>query len=100
MTSSILLYAHALLYTGTVLPSVISKTEIKNNKDAYADNVDTWAGLMDYGQIELHSVMCNLTEGAQKWSNVQDVAAASTAFNKCNTQFLGHIAISSSLVID
>jgi len=44
MTSSILLFAHAILYAGIVLPSVIGKMGVKKNNDAYADDVDTWAG--------------------------------------------------------
>jgi len=80
MTNRILLFTHVILYAGIVLPSVIGKTGIKKNNDAYADDVDTWAGSMDYGQVESYSFMCRLTEGAQKWSNIQDVAAALTAF--------------------
>ena len=49
MTSSILLFAHAIHYAGIVLPSVIGKTGIQKNNDAYTDDVDTWAGSMDYG---------------------------------------------------
>ena len=79
---------------------MIGKTGIRKNNDAYADDVDTWAGSMDYGQVESQSVMCKLTEGAQKWYNIQDVAAASTAFHKCITQILGHIVVALSLVID
>ena len=100
MTSSILLFSHAILYPGIVLPSVIGKTGIKKNNDAYADDVDTWAESMDYGQVELHSVMCKLIEGDQKWSNIQDVAAAPIVFHKCITQILGHIVVALSLVID
>jgi len=100
MTSSIIVYAHALLHAGLVPPSVIGKTGNKKNNDAYADDVDTWAGSLDYGQIELHIVICKLTEGAQKWSNIQNVAAASASFPKCITQLLGHIVVASSLVFN
>ena len=54
---------------------------------------------MGYGQTELHSIMCKLIGGAQKWSNIQDVVAASAAFHKCITQLLGHIIVASSLVL-
>ena len=60
MTSSILLFAHVILYAGIVLPSVIDKTGIRENNDAYADDVDTWAGSIDYGQVESHSVIALL----------------------------------------
>ena len=85
MMSSILLFTHALLYTGLNLPSVVRKKGIEKNNDAYADDVDTWASSMDYGRIESNSVMIRLTTGAQKWSNLQDVAAASTSLHKCMT---------------
>ena len=35
MTSSILLFAHALLYTGLILPSAVEKKGVKKNNDAY-----------------------------------------------------------------
>jgi len=55
---------------------------------------------MEYGSIESHSVMCRLTTVSQKWSNLQDVAAASTVFHKYTTQLLGHANVGSSLKID
>jgi len=100
MASSIILFAHALLYTGLNLPSVVGKKGIEKNNDAYADDVDTWASYMDYGRIESNSLMSRLTTGVQKWSNLQDVAASSTAFHKYTTQLLGYINERSSLVID
>ena len=55
---------------------------------------------MDYGRIKSNSVMSRLTTGAQKWSNLQDVAAASIAFHTCTAQLLGYIDVGSSLEID
>ena len=39
-------------------------------------------------------------EGAQKWSDVQDAAAASPAFQKCMVQILSHKAVNGFMVVD
>ena len=101
MTSSTLLAAHGKLYEGIDLPSVCGKDKgIKKNNDAYVDDVDTWAGSLSNGRDAADEVMFHLMDGAQKWSDVQDVVAASTAFHKCMVQILSHVAVNGSMVID
>ena len=38
--------------------------------------------------------------GAQKWSDIQDVVAASTAFHKCMVQILSHKVVNGSMMVD
>ena len=73
---------------------------IKKNNDAYVDDVDTWSGQLGYGRTVANNVMISLNGGAQKWSNVQDVVAASTAFHKCMCQVLAWAVLKGSLAID
>ena len=55
---------------------------------------------MKNDRLESDNVTCKLQTGAQKWSNIQDVVAASTAFHKCILQVLGFILVKGSLLID
>ncbi len=86
MTSSTLLRAHGFLYDGIDLSSTCGKaTGIKKNNDAYVDDVNTWAGLLENGHEAADQVMHTLWKGAQSWANIQDVVSQSTAFHKCMT---------------
>ena len=101
VVSSILLLAHSQVYEGIDLPSVVGKEKgIKKNNDGYVDDVDTWSGKLGWGREVADEVMHKLKGGAQSWSDIQDVVAASTAFHKCMCQVLAHIAKNGSLVID
>ncbi|KAL7532797.1 hypothetical protein ACHAXR_004900 [Thalassiosira sp. AJA248-18] len=95
-----LLTAHQLLYKGIHLQSVHGGKGISKNNDAYVDDVDTWAGSSEYGPDITDYVMSTLENRAQKWTNVQDVAAVSTAFHKCTAQILAWKIVRSSLQID
>ena len=85
---------------GMHLPSVAGKAGIKRNNDAYVDDVDTYAASMENSPGTAEDVMTTLTSGAQKWTNVQDVVAASTAFHKCITQVLSWKERKGSLEVD
>ena len=39
-------------------------------------------------------------DGAQKWSDIHDIVAASTVFHKCMVQILSHKAVNGSMVVD
>ena len=100
MKSSQLLTAHSFLYNGIHLPGVNGKTGIKRNNDAYVDDVDTYAASMENKPGTAEDVMTTLTCGAQKWTNIQDVVAASTAFHKCLTQILSWKERKGTLEVD
>ena len=100
MTSSTLLRAHQQLAPGLELPSVCGATAIKRNNAGYVDDVDTMTSSMDYGDAAAEEAMCKLTVSAQKWSNIQDVVAASTAFHKCAAQILTYRPKNGSLEIN
>ena len=100
MTSSHLLTAHGALYQGANLPGIVGGKGIVKNNDAYVDDVDTFASSMENG-IEVAGEVCTkLTRGAQAWSNVQDVVAASTAFHKCLLSILSYKNKGGSLTIN
>jgi hypothetical protein len=100
MTSSHLLTAHGALYQGANLPGIAGGKGIVKNNDAYVDDVDTFASSMENG-IEVAGAVCTkLTQGAQAWSNVQDVVAASTAFHKCLLSILSYKNKGGSLTIN
>ena len=44
--------------------------------------------------------MYQLIDGAQKWSDIQDVVAASTAFHKCMVLILSYKAVNGSMMVD
>ena len=44
--------------------------------------------------------MVQLQNGAQKWSDLQDVIAACAAFQKCMVQIICHIAVRGPLVLN
>ena len=98
--SSTLLLAHSLLWTGLDLPSSTGGPGLKRNNAGYVDDVDTMAGSTEYGPEATHQVMHHLEVGAQKWANIQDVVAQSTAFHKCAVSALAWKEEKSSLVID
>ena len=75
------------------------ETCIRKTNDAYADNVDIWGGKTGAGNEAAANTMAQLQDGAQKWSDLQDVIAACTAFQKCLVQILCHKVVQGSLVI-
>ena len=64
------------------------------------DDVDTFATSMHNGNDAAIDVMEKLEKGAQKWPNIQDVCAASTAFHNCLTSILSFKDIKGSLKIN
>ena len=84
MICCVLLLTHSLIYEGINLPGVANGKEIKMTNYTYAENIDTWAGLMycGCGHEVADGTTYHLAMSAQSWLDLQDVIAAYTAFHK------------------
>ena len=100
MQSSTILEAHSSLYSGLSLPSVSTMAYRSKNNDVYVDDADTWASSCSVGPDATTEVLTHIANGAQHWTNCQDVCAGATAFDKCIVQCLAWKAVKQSLVID
>ena len=55
---------------------------------------------LENGPLEANNVMVQLADEAQKWTNLLNIVAQSTAFHKRMTQILLYIPVKSSIRID
>ena len=100
LSSSSLFWAHSNKYEGLDLPGIILTDGIKKNNNGYVDDVNTYAGEMTKDIHTADNVMTRLSTGAQKWANLCNGIAQSTAFHKCIAQILSFTNVKSSLKID
>ena len=73
---------------------------IQENNDVCVNDVDVYARALENGPMEAENVMVYLASRAQKWVNLLDVIAQSTAFHKCTVQILAHDKMKPLLRID
>jgi hypothetical protein len=83
LQSSTLFDAHATLSPGLCLPPPVPGPGIKKRNDGYVDDVDTWAGVMEYHLLAAEEAMYALQKSSQYLTDLNEVPGGSTAFHKC-----------------
>jgi hypothetical protein len=99
LQSSTLFDAHAKLYGGIDLPPPVPGPGIRKRNDGFVDDVNTWAGVVEYEPWSAEHAMYTLQTGSQLLTDLNEVPGGSTAFHKCAVFLLSWTTSTDTLVI-